>query len=229
METEILRFANQKHRVTFSIPHQKWKVDYNKIIIWMKKNYPFINHDVHRMCGLEKFRQIFSIIKILDHSVIAKLVPAIFIVFSINPKHADSRNLLYDVQELCGNIGNRKLCQLAFEEVWTDEFELARLLWEFSDFKISDERFQVKIAGKNYKSNGLYGLFIPFNSDDYDESIYQFEQKIRMFNPSIDDLHKIRYHLSNMLSRTPGYIDVQIEYKLLEITDEIIKNISSSN
>lgn len=220
MEIEILKFADQKHRVTFSIPHQKWKVDYNKLIVWMKKNFSVVGGDIPRLCDSDRFKKIFSIINILDHSVIAKFVPAIFIVSYINPKHLNSEYLLYDVRELYGNIGDHKLCQLAFEELWHEDFNLAEILWHFSNFKPTAEKFQVKIAGTTYTSNAFYGLFIPIYSK-YDH-VEHFKWKIKMFKLSIDELHIIRQHLNNEIVRAPGHISTCTEHKLRKIIDNII-------
>jgi hypothetical protein len=140
----------------------------------------------------------------------------------IKPTHYESLHLLYDVQKLCGNIGDRKLCHLAYEQVWDENHNLADHIWKFSGFEINeiDETFKVKIAGKEFESSGLYGLFIPLNNDE--ENIEYFKWKLEIFKPSYHYMKKIKGYLNDLLVRfPPGSF---VEHKLHEIISERIEN-----
>jgi hypothetical protein len=203
-------------------------VDYNKLIVWTKKILPQMNeiyeeHYLRKQNDPIVFKMISSLIKFLDISVIAKFVPAIFIDIDLKLSFRHLRNLLCEVNKTYGKIGDRKLCYLAFEEVWSDNFDLAKQIWEFSDFGINeiDNTFKVKIAGKEIRSNGLYGLFIPLNNDE--KNIEIFEWKLEYFKPSYDDMVKIKRYLNDILVRChPGYTASFVEYRLYKIISAII-------
>ena len=202
MEIEILKFADRKHTVTFSIPLRKLKIHYNKVVLWAENILKYISkcrfHDPSEIV----FEKIFSVLKILDHSVLAKFVPAFFLVANFHERWPYSRQMVHKAIQLCGKIGDRKLCCFAFGKTWHLDFRVAKQIWKFSKFttKDIDENLVVKIDGKRYISGGLYELFIP---QPYSaEYMKIFTWKIENLKPTVDEMRKIEEYLSDIISRT---------------------------